>query len=87
MKRASALVLLFYVLAALIVYVFVKLSPDHGDGTPGLGSTALVFFMVLIALLVIINIIKGFIMERSFFLIALLHGLILLLLYFGLFYR
>ncbi|WP_018629549.1 hypothetical protein [Niabella aurantiaca] len=87
MKRASVLVLLFYTLAALIVFVFVKLSPDHDGGAPGLGSMALIFFMVLIALLVVINIIKGFIIKRSFFFIALLHGLILLILYFGLFYR
>lgn len=87
MKRTFTLMLSFYIIASVIVFVFVKLSPDDDDGTPGLGSTALVFFMALIALLVIINIIKGFTTERSFFLVALLHGLILLLLYFGLFYR
>ncbi|MBO9594617.1 MAG: hypothetical protein J7599_17065 [Niabella sp.] len=87
MKRTYTLILSFYIIASVIVFAFVKLSPDHGDGTPGLGSTALVFFIVLIALLVIINIIKGFTMAKNFFLVALLHGLILLLLYFGLFYR
>jgi|GEM_PF-5917274 len=87
MKRTFTLILSFYIVAFLIVFAFVKLSPDHGDGTPGLGSTALVFFMVFIALLVIINIIKGFTMRKNFFLVALLHGFILLLLYFGFFYR
>lgn len=87
MKRTYTLILSFYIVATLIVFTFVKLSPDHGDGTPGLGSTALVFFMVLIALLVIINIVKGFTMGKSFFLVALLHGLVLILLYYGLFYR
>lgn len=87
MKRTYTLILSFYIIASVIVFAFVKLSPDHGDGTPGLGSTALVFFMVLIALLVVINIVKGFATQRSYFLVALLHALILLLLYFGLFYR
>ncbi|WP_300599594.1 hypothetical protein [Niabella sp.] len=87
MKRTYTLILIFYIIASLIVFAFVKLSPDHADGTPGLGSSALVFFMVLIALLVIINIIKGFTVKGGFFWVALLHGFILLLLYFGLFYR
>ncbi|MCF3108456.1 hypothetical protein LL912_06680 [Niabella sp. CC-SYL272] len=87
MKKAYTLILFFYIIAFAIVFAFVKLSPDHGDGTPGLGSTALIFFMVLIALLVIINIIKGFTTGRSFFLVALLHALALFLIYFGLLYR
>ncbi|MBZ4191128.1 hypothetical protein [Niabella beijingensis] len=81
MKKTYTLLLSFYIVAALIVFAFVRLSPDHPDGTPGLGSTTLIFFMVFIGLLVLINIIKGFTVGKNFFLVALIHSIVLFITY------
>lgn len=45
MKEKYVLTALFYLIASLIVYAFVKLSPDADDGTPGLGSNIFLFLL------------------------------------------
>ncbi|ANH83828.1 hypothetical protein A8C56_09890 [Niabella ginsenosidivorans] len=82
MKKTIILIALFYVIAFLIVFAFAKLSPD-GDGNDlGMGSMAVIFFMVLIALLAVINFIKGITMSKNFFIVALIHTVILVFVYY-----
>ncbi|AHF17238.1 hypothetical protein [Niabella soli] len=81
MKEKYVLTALFYLIASLIVYAFVKLSPDADDGTPGLGSNIFLFFITMITLLVIINFIKGIIIKKDFYIIAAIHTAAIILIY------
>lgn len=85
MRKRYILVAIFYVIASLIVFSLVRLSPDGDAGEPGLGSKALVFFMILIAILTVINIIKCFTMGKRFLGVALIHFAALAIIYFGIF--
>ncbi len=82
MKKTIILMAIFYIVASLIVFAFAKLNPD-GDGSDlGMGSMAIIFFMVLIALLAVINFIKGITMSKNFFIVALVHSVILVFVYY-----
>lgn len=85
MSKRYILVIIFYIIASLIVFSLVQLSPDGDAGQAGLGSKALVFFMILITILIVINIIKSFTMSKRFLGVALVHFAALAIIYFGIY--
>lgn len=71
-------VLVFYAIAAALFFIFDKIDPTKHDGGPGLGSLVFVLAMIGVIVYLIIAIVKGF-SDRSFFIIALIHLIVLLL--------
>lgn len=71
--------LLFYIVAIVIVIVLSKLSPNAHDGGPGLGSLAIVVLALIIIVLFAINLYRGFQTDKSYFIIAGIHLLVLII--------
>ena len=70
--------LIFYVLAAIIIYVLELLSPGAHDGGLGLGGLAVLLLVLTIVVLLIISLYKGFAKDKTYFIIAAIHFVILM---------
>lgn len=69
--------LIFYIIASLIVFIFYKIEPPAHDGGWGLGGLAFILAMLTVIVYLIISIVKGF-SDHSYFFIALIHLVVLL---------
>lgn len=72
-------VLIFYFAAAILVWVLTQFSPHAADGGWSLNAIAIIVLLFVVALLALINFYKGFKIEKTFFILGLLHLLVLLI--------
>ncbi len=77
MKKYQSTII-FYVVSVLVIYLLSILSPNQQDGGPGLGSLAIVLFVLAVMVMAVINAFKG-IKQKEYFLLAGIHLLVLLL--------
>jgi len=75
-------VLVFYSISALVIFILSKISPAAQDGGPGLGSLAFLLCCIILLGLFIFNIYRGFAVDRSYFIIAGIHLVVILYLLF-----
>jgi hypothetical protein len=69
--------LTFYVVSCVIIYVLNMISPGQQDGGLGFGGVATMLLVLVVLVLTVINIYKGF-KNKEHFLLAGIHLLILL---------
>lgn len=77
-KKRIKFVLIFYLMVAALVWLSTRLRPLGTDGGWGLNAVVIIVVLFVIALLAIINFYRGFKRERTFFILGLLHLLVLL---------
>lgn len=71
--------LIFYAVAIAVIVVLHKLSPDAQDGGPGLGSLAILLLAIIMVVLIGLNIYRGVRIDKSYFVIAAIHALVLII--------
>ncbi|MFM6954888.1 MAG: hypothetical protein ACKOWL_07870 [Sphingobacteriaceae bacterium] len=74
--------LVFYSTSAAIIYAINKLSPGQQDGGLGCGSVVLLLVVVSVLVLLIFNAFKGFKTNKTYFIVAGIHLLMLVLILF-----
>lgn len=75
-------VLVFYGISILVIFILSKLSPTAHDGGPGFGDLAFLSFSLVVVALFIFNVYKGFAVDKSYFIVAGIHLLVVLYLFF-----
>lgn len=70
--------LVFYVIIAVLYFVFDKIEPTAHDGGLGLGGLVLILGIIAVLIYFIIAVVKGF-SDHSFFIIALINLIVLFL--------
>lgn len=69
--------LLFYIIAIAIIYFLNLFSPNAHDGGLGFGTLFLLLTVLIILVLIVVNLYRGFTKNKSYFKFALIHGLVL----------
>ena len=73
MKHNLLRIVFLYSALALTIYILDMISPGAHDGGLGLGGLALLLVPLLLLIITCVNIYKGFKINKSYFLIALIH--------------
>jgi uncharacterized membrane protein len=74
-KYTSTLV--FYLASIAIIFLLNKISPNAHDGGLGFGTVAILLFGLILIALIGVTIYKGIKTDKSYFIITLIHFVVL----------